>query len=127
MKFTQSLVPCLLTMAIVSYCGGLSQSGARWSPYLEIHFESVDPTEMRSEFGLLGCILNIDSTGKCLAECSVRFIYIPHRVALGWIFGDRRAVGSDGLRVVGNRLYFRGANREFDKTICWCDRKRNWK
>ena len=33
MKFTRSLVPCLLTMAIVSYCGGLSQSGARWSPY----------------------------------------------------------------------------------------------
>ena len=54
-------------MAIVSYCGGLSQSGARWSPYLEIHFERVDPTEMRSEFGLLGCILNIDSTGNCLA------------------------------------------------------------
>ena len=48
-------------MVIVSYCGGLSQSGARWSLYLEIHFESVDPTEMRSEFGLLGCILNIDS------------------------------------------------------------------
>ena len=106
-------------MAIVSYCGGLSQSGARWSPYLEIHFESVDPTEMRSEFGLLGCILNIDSTGNCLAECSVRFIYIQHQAALGWIFGDGRAVGSDGLRVVCNRLYFQGGNREFDKTLCW--------
>ena len=119
MTFTRSLVPCLLTMAIVSYCGGLSQSGARWSPYLEIHFESVDPTEMRSEFGLLGCILNIDSTGNCLPECSVRFIYIQHRAVLGWIFGDRRAVGSDGLRVVCNRLYFQGGNREFNKTLCW--------
>ena len=98
---------------------GLSQSGARWSPYLEIHFESVDPTEMRSEFGLLGCILTIDSTENCLAECSVRFIYIQHRAALGWIFGDGRAVGSDGLTVVCNRLYFQGGNREFDKTLCW--------
>ena len=61
MKLTRSLGPCLLTMAIVSYCEGLSQSGARWSPHLEIHFESVDPTEMRSEFGLLGCILTINS------------------------------------------------------------------
>ena len=48
-------------MAIVSYCGGLSQSGVRWSPCIETHFESVDPTEMRSDFGLLGCILNTDS------------------------------------------------------------------
>ena len=114
-------------MAIVSYCGGLRQSGARWSPYIEIHFESVDPTEMRSEFGLLGCILNIDSPENYLADCSVRFIYIQHRAALGWIFGDGRAVGSHGLRVVCNRLYFQGGNREFDKTICWCDRRRNWK
>ena len=127
MKFTRSLVPCLLTMAIVSYCGGLSQSGARWSPYSEIHFESVDPTEMCSEFGLLECILNIDSTENCLAECSVRFIYIQRRAALGWIFGDGRAVGSDGLRVICNRLYFQGGNREFDKTICWCDHRRIWK
>ena len=119
MKFTRSIVPCLLTMVIVSYCGGLSQSGARWSPYLEIHFESVDPTEMRSEFGLLGCILNIDSPENCLAECSVRFMYIQHRAALGWIFGDGRVVGSDGPRVVCNRLYFQGGNREFDKTLCW--------
>ena len=44
-------------MAIVSYCGNLSQSGARWSPYMEIHFESVDPTEMRSDFGLRGFTL----------------------------------------------------------------------
>ena len=63
-----------LTMAIVSYCGILSQSGARWSPYMEIHFESVDPTEMRSDFGLRGFILNIDSPENRLAECSVRFI-----------------------------------------------------
>ena len=98
---------------------GLSQSGTRWSPYLEIHFESVDPTEIRSEFGLLGCILTIDSTENCLAECSVRFIYIQHRAALGWIFGDGRAVGSNGLTVVCNRLYFQGGNREFDKTLCW--------
>ena len=74
---------------------------------------------MRSEFGLLGCILTIDSTENCLAECSVRFIYIQHRAALGWIFGDGRAVGSDGLTVVCNRLYFQGGNREFDKTLCW--------
>ena len=76
MKFTRSIIPCLLTMGIVSYCGGLSQSATRWSPYLEVNFESVHPTEMRSEFGLLGCILNIDSPENCLAECSVRFIYI---------------------------------------------------
>ena len=25
-----------------SHCGGLSQSGARRSPYMKIHFESVD-------------------------------------------------------------------------------------
>ena len=128
MKFTRSLVPCLLTVAIVSYCGGLSQSGTRWSPYLEIHFESVDPTEMRSEFGLLGCLLNIDSTGNCLAECSVWFIYIQHRAALGWNFGDGRAVGSDGLRVVCNRLYgssdlsrSQEAERIFlCETVNWC-------
>ena len=105
-------------MAIVSYCGGLSQSGVRWSPCIETHFESVDPTEMRSDFGLLGCILNTDSP-EDLAECSVRFIYIQHWAVLGWIFGDGRAVGSDGLRVVCNHLYFQGGNREFDKTICW--------
>ena len=74
---------------------------------------------MRSEFGLLGCILTIDSTENCLAECSVRFIYIRHRAALVWIFGDGRAVGSDGLTVVCNRLCFQGDNREFDKTLCW--------
>ena len=74
---------------------------------------------MRFEFGLLGCILTIDSTENCSAECSVRFIYIQHRAALGWIFGDGRAVGSDGLTVVCNRLYFQGGNREFDKTLCW--------
>ena len=34
-----------LTMAIVSYCGSLSQSVVCWSPYMEIHFESVDPTD----------------------------------------------------------------------------------
>ena len=62
-------------MAIVSYCGTLSQSGARWSPYMEIHFESVDPTEMRSDFGLRGFTLNIDSPENRLAEGSVRFIY----------------------------------------------------
>ena len=28
-------------------------------------------------------------------------------------------MGSDGLRVVCNRLYFQGGNREFDKTICF--------
>ena len=82
---------------------------------------------MRSEFGLLGCILNVDSTENCLEECSVRFIDIQHRAALGWIFGEGRAVGSDGLRVVCNRLNFQGGNREFDKTICCCDRRRNWK
>ena len=80
-----------------------------------------------SDFGLLGCILNIDSPENRLVECSVRFIYIQHRAALGWVFGDGRDVGSDGLRVVCNRLYFQGGNREFDKTICWCDRRRNWK
>ena len=104
-------------MAIVSYCEGLSQSDARWSPYLEIHFESVesvDPTEMRSEFGLLGCILNIDSPENRLVKCSVRFIYIQHRAALGWLFGDGRDVCSDGLRVVCNHLYFQGGNREFE-------------
>ena len=79
-----------------------------------------------SNFGLLGCILNIDSPENRLVECSVRFIYIQHR-ALGWLFGDGRDVGSDGLRVVCNRLYFQGGNREFDKTICWCDGRRNWK
>ena len=78
------------------------------------------------DFGLLGCILNIDSPENRLVECSVRFIYIQHR-ALGWLFGDGRDVSSDGLRVVWNRLYFQGGNREIDKTICWCDRRRNWK
>ena len=112
-------------MAIVIFCGGLSQSGARWSPYLEIHFKSVDPTEMHSDLGLLGCMLNIDSPENRLVECSVWFIYIQHRAALGWLFGDGRDVGSDGLRVVCNRLYFQGGNREFDKTICWCDHRRN--
>ena len=38
---------------------------------------------MRSNFGLLGCILNIDSPENHLAECSVRFIYIQHRAVLG--------------------------------------------
>ena len=49
---------------------------------------------MRSDFVLLGCILNIDSPENRLAEYSVRFIYIQHRSALGWLFGDGRAVGS---------------------------------
>ena len=62
----------------------------RWSPYMEIHFESVDPTEMRSDFGLLGCILNINPPENRFAECSVRFIYIEDQAALGWLFGDGR-------------------------------------
>ena len=33
------LVPCLLTMAIVSYCGSLSQSGMHWSPCMEIQMK----------------------------------------------------------------------------------------
>ena len=40
---------------------------------------------------------------------------------------ERRSVGfseTDELRVVCNRLYFQGGNREFDKTICWCGRRR---
>ena len=82
------LIPCLVTMAIVSYCGNLSQSDTCWSPYMEIHFEIVDPTEMRSDFVLLGCVLNIDSPENCLAECSVRFICIQHHAVLGCLFGD---------------------------------------
>ena len=41
--------------------------------------ESVDPTEMRSDFGLLGWILNIDSPENCITECSVQFIFIQHQ------------------------------------------------
>ena len=129
MKFTRSLVPCLLTMAIVSYCGpeairralvsifrnSLRKCRSNWNAFWILSTKH------------LGCILTIDSTENCLAECSFRFIYIQHWSALGWIFGDGRAVGSDGLRVACNRLYFQGGNREFDKTICWCDCRRNWK
>ena len=49
---------------------------------------------MRSDFGLLGCILNIDSPDNRLAKCSVRFIYMQHQAALGWLFGGGRAVDS---------------------------------
>ena len=72
------------------YCGSLSQSGTRWSLYMEIHFESVDPTEMCSDFGLSGFTLNIGSPENRLAECSVRFIYIQHRAVLDCLFGDGR-------------------------------------
>ena len=58
-------------------------------------------------------MLNIDSPENRLVECSVQFIYIQHRAALGWLFGDGRDVGSDDLRVVCNRFYFQGGNREF--------------
>ena len=92
-------------MAIVSYCGRLSQSGVRWSPYImEIHFESVDPTEMHSDFGLRGFTLNIDSPENRLAECSVQFIYIQTY----W-----QAVGSDGLRA------------ELSDMWCWSFRQSN--
>ena len=33
----------------------------------------------------------MDSPENCLAECSVRFIYIQHRVVLSWLFGDGHA------------------------------------
>ena len=97
MNFTRSLVPCLLTMAIVSYCGPEPIKRAMVSIFRN---------------SLQKCVY-------CLAECSVQFIYIQHRAPLDWIFGDRRAVGSDGLTVVCNRMYFQGGNREFDKTLCW--------
>ena len=84
------------------HCGSLSQSGACWSPYMEVHFESVDPTEVRSDFGLRGFTLNIDSPENHLAECPVRFIYIQ-RAVLGCLFGDGRR--TDELWVLTAELF----------------------
>ena len=57
----------------------------------------VDPTEMHTDFGRLGCILNIDSAENRLAECSVRFIYIQQRCPVGFSETTTywQAVGSD--------------------------------
>ena len=65
---------------------------------------------MRSDFGLLGCILNIDSPENRLAECSVRFIYIQHRAALSWLFGDGQAVDSAcaSKEVIANFIWLFG-------------------
>ena len=122
MKFTRSLVPCLLTIAIVSYCG---------------------PEPIRQ--ALVSIFRN--SLRKCRSNWNAFWIWAPrvytdhrfNRELLGRMFssvhlhptssgarldfGDGRAVTT----VVCNRLYFQGGNREFHKTICWCDRRRNWK
>ena len=122
------LVPCLLTMAIVSYCGSLSQSGVCWSPYMEIHFVSVDPTEMHSDFGLRGFTLNIDLPENRLAECSVRFIYIQ-RAVLGCLFGDGRRTDELWVLTVWELFAIACTSKEIIANLIrlfgWWDRRRN--
>ena len=102
-------------MSVVSYCGGLSQSGARWSPYVEIHFESVDQ---------LKCVLILGSSRFTKHRFS--------RESLGRMFSSVHLhPTSSGARLAFRRqtscgfcLCFQGGNHEFDKTVCWCDRRR---
>ena len=115
-------------MAIVSYCGSLSQLGTRWSPYMEIHFESVDPTEMSSDFGLCGFTLNTDSPENRLAESSVRFIYIQ-RAGLGCLFGDGRRTDELWVLTAWELFAIACTSKEVITNLVrlfgWCDCRRN--
>ena len=89
----------------------------------------MDPTEMRSDFWLLGWILNIDSPENHFAECSVRYIYIQHWAVLGCLFGDRWRTDELWVLTVWELFAITCTSKEVIANLIrlfgWCNRRRN--
>ena len=85
---------------------------------------------MRSDFGLLGCMPNIDSSGNRLAECTVQFIYIQYRAVRGCLFGDGRRTDKLWVLTVWKLFAIACTSKETIANLMgwlfrWCNCRRN--